>query len=111
MCPSWTRTNISTSDRNRPERFAVTIETDKLDEIAEYKARRRTQLATTALDVEISTTHSSFVRPVADTGRCVMLDKPEAAKVIPDIHDRGLSVKPVPTVYLPYRQFALAYGL
>jgi NAD(P)-dependent dehydrogenase (short-subunit alcohol dehydrogenase family) len=50
LCPSWTRTNISTSDRNRPERFASTIETDKLAEIAEYKARRRTQLATLALD-------------------------------------------------------------
>jgi NAD(P)-dependent dehydrogenase (short-subunit alcohol dehydrogenase family) len=50
LCPSWTRTNITTSDRNRPERFAYTIETDKLDEIAEYKARRRTQLATVALD-------------------------------------------------------------
>jgi NAD(P)-dependent dehydrogenase (short-subunit alcohol dehydrogenase family) len=50
LCPSWTRTSISTSDRNRPERFAYTIETDKLAEIAEYKARRRTQLATLALD-------------------------------------------------------------
>ena len=50
LCPSWTRTNITTSDRNRPERFAYTIETDKLHEIAEYKARRRTQLATVALD-------------------------------------------------------------
>ena len=52
LCPSWTRTNISTSDRNRPERFAYTIETDKLDEIADYKARRRTQLATIALEPE-----------------------------------------------------------
>jgi NAD(P)-dependent dehydrogenase (short-subunit alcohol dehydrogenase family) len=50
LCPSWTRTNITTSDRNRPERFAYTIESDKLDEIAAYKARRRTQLATVALD-------------------------------------------------------------
>jgi NAD(P)-dependent dehydrogenase (short-subunit alcohol dehydrogenase family) len=50
LCPSWTRTSISASDRNRPERFASTIETDKLAEIAEYKARRRTQLATLALD-------------------------------------------------------------
>jgi short-subunit dehydrogenase len=50
LCPSWTRTNISTSDRNRPERFAYTIETDKLDEIAGYKARRRTRLATIALE-------------------------------------------------------------
>jgi len=50
LCPSWTRTNITTSDRNRPERFAYTIETDKLDEIAEYKARRRGQLATVALE-------------------------------------------------------------
>ena len=52
LCPSWTRTNISTSDRNRPERFSYTIETDKLDEIAEYKGRRRTQLATIALEPE-----------------------------------------------------------
>jgi NAD(P)-dependent dehydrogenase (short-subunit alcohol dehydrogenase family) len=50
LCPSWTRTNITTSDRNRPERFSYTIETDKLDEIAEYKARRRSQLATVAVD-------------------------------------------------------------
>jgi NAD(P)-dependent dehydrogenase (short-subunit alcohol dehydrogenase family) len=50
LCPSWTRTNISTSDRNRPERFAYTIETDKLAEIAEYKARRRVQLASIALE-------------------------------------------------------------
>ena len=50
LCPSWTRTNITTSDRNRPERFAYTIETDKLDEIAQYKALRRTQLSTVALD-------------------------------------------------------------
>jgi len=53
LCPSWTRTNISTSDRNRPERFSYTIETDKLDKIAEYKARRRTQLATIALEPEV----------------------------------------------------------
>jgi NAD(P)-dependent dehydrogenase (short-subunit alcohol dehydrogenase family) len=52
LCPSWTRTNISTSDRNRPERFAYTIESDKLDEIAEYKALRRSQLATMALEPE-----------------------------------------------------------
>jgi NAD(P)-dependent dehydrogenase (short-subunit alcohol dehydrogenase family) len=52
LCPSWTRTNISTSDRNRPERFAYTIESDKLDEIAEYKSRRRRQLATSALEPE-----------------------------------------------------------
>ncbi len=50
LCPSWTRTNISTWDRNRPERFAYTIETDKLAEIADYKARRRAQLATLALE-------------------------------------------------------------
>jgi NAD(P)-dependent dehydrogenase (short-subunit alcohol dehydrogenase family) len=50
LCPSWTRTNISTSDRNRPERFAYTIDTDQMAEIAEYKARRRSQLATLALE-------------------------------------------------------------
>ena len=50
LCPSWVRTNISTSDRNRPERFAYTIESAQMEEAAEYKARRRTQLATLAVD-------------------------------------------------------------
>jgi short-subunit dehydrogenase len=50
LCPSWVRTNISTSDRNRPERFSYTIESAQMEEAAEYKARRRQQLATLALD-------------------------------------------------------------
>jgi NAD(P)-dependent dehydrogenase (short-subunit alcohol dehydrogenase family) len=50
LCPSWVRTNITTSDRNRPERFTYTIDTDLMAEAAEYKARRRRQLATLALD-------------------------------------------------------------
>jgi NAD(P)-dependent dehydrogenase (short-subunit alcohol dehydrogenase family) len=49
LCPSWTRTNISTADRNLPERFAYAIDTDRMAEIAEYKARRR-QLRETAAD-------------------------------------------------------------
>jgi NAD(P)-dependent dehydrogenase (short-subunit alcohol dehydrogenase family) len=50
LCPSWVRTNISTSDRNRPERFSYTIESAQMEEAARYKARRRTQLATVAVD-------------------------------------------------------------
>ena len=50
LCPSWVRTNISTSDRNRPERYSYTIESAQMEEAAEYKARRRQQLATLALD-------------------------------------------------------------
>jgi NAD(P)-dependent dehydrogenase (short-subunit alcohol dehydrogenase family) len=50
LCPSWVRTNISTSDRNRPERFSYTIESAQMEEAAQYKARRRTQLATVAVD-------------------------------------------------------------
>jgi predicted permease len=34
----------------------------------------------------------------------------EIVGVIHDIHDRGLSAKPAPTVYVPYGQMALAYG-
>ena len=30
--------------------------------------------------------------------------------ILKDIHDRGLDAKPIPTVYVPYEQFALAYG-
>jgi predicted lysophospholipase L1 biosynthesis ABC-type transport system permease subunit len=34
----------------------------------------------------------------------------EIGGIIRDIHDRGLAAKPVPTVYVPYGQFTLAYG-
>jgi NAD(P)-dependent dehydrogenase (short-subunit alcohol dehydrogenase family) len=50
LCPSWVRTNISTSDRNRPERFAYTLHSEQMAEAAQYKARRRHQLSTLALD-------------------------------------------------------------
>ena len=38
LCPSWVRTNITTSDRNRPERFSYTIESEQMAHAAEYKA-------------------------------------------------------------------------
>ncbi len=50
LCPAWVRTNISTSDRNRPERFSYSLDTDQMAQLAEYKAKRRTQLATIARD-------------------------------------------------------------
>ena len=50
LCPSWVRTNITTSDRNRPERFAYTLESEQMARAAEYKAKRREQLATIAID-------------------------------------------------------------
>lgn len=34
----------------------------------------------------------------------------EIVGVIRDIHDRGLSANAVPTVYVPFRQFAMPYG-
>ncbi len=34
----------------------------------------------------------------------------EIVGIVRDIHDRGLNAKPVATVYVPYRQFALSYG-
>jgi NAD(P)-dependent dehydrogenase (short-subunit alcohol dehydrogenase family) len=49
LCPSWVRTNISTADRNRPERFAYSLDTDQMAQVREYKARRR-QLAQSAAD-------------------------------------------------------------
>jgi len=48
LCPSWVRTNISTSDRNRPERYAYELDTDQMAQMAEYKAKRRHQLSTIA---------------------------------------------------------------
>jgi NAD(P)-dependent dehydrogenase (short-subunit alcohol dehydrogenase family) len=50
LCPSWVRTNLSTSDRNRPERFSYVLETEQMAQVAEYKARRAQQRATIAID-------------------------------------------------------------
>jgi len=50
LCPSWVRTNISTSDRNRPERFAYALDTEQMAQVTEYKTRRRERLATVATD-------------------------------------------------------------
>ena len=49
LCPSWVRTNISTADRNRPERFAYSLDTDQMAQVSAYKARRR-QMAPAAAD-------------------------------------------------------------
>lgn len=49
LCPSWVRTNISTADRNRPERFAYSLDTDQMAQVTAYKARRR-QLTPVAAD-------------------------------------------------------------
>jgi NAD(P)-dependent dehydrogenase (short-subunit alcohol dehydrogenase family) len=49
LCPSWVRTNISTADRNRPERFAYTLDTGQMAQVAAYKARRR-QMTPVAAD-------------------------------------------------------------
>ena len=46
--PSWVRTNISTADRNRPERFAYALDTEQMAQVTAYKARRREQWATAA---------------------------------------------------------------
>jgi len=43
LCPSWVRTNISTADRNRPERFSYSLDTDQMAQVTAYKARRRQQ--------------------------------------------------------------------
>ncbi|MGH9209319.1 MAG: SDR family NAD(P)-dependent oxidoreductase [Acidimicrobiales bacterium] len=50
LCPSWVRTNISTADRNRPERFAYSLDTDQMAQVAAYKARRRQHVAHVAAD-------------------------------------------------------------
>ena len=45
-------------------------------------------LATSMRDLEIETDHSSFLRPVDDSGRLVLIDTAEAVKVLPDLHER-----------------------
>src|SRR4051794_16243479 len=46
-------------------------------------------LATSSLAIEIDSVHSGFARPVSDEGRCVLVDRGEAAKVIPELYDRA----------------------
>ena len=43
LCPGPVRTNISTADRNRPERFAYALDTDQMAQVATYKAWRAAQ--------------------------------------------------------------------
>jgi hypothetical protein len=50
LCPSWVRTNLSTADRNRPERFSYVLETEQMAQVAAYKARRAQQRTTVAID-------------------------------------------------------------
>jgi NAD(P)-dependent dehydrogenase (short-subunit alcohol dehydrogenase family) len=50
LCPSWVRTNISTADRNLPERFAYHLDTDQMAQVTAYKARRRQEVAPAASD-------------------------------------------------------------
>jgi NAD(P)-dependent dehydrogenase (short-subunit alcohol dehydrogenase family) len=50
LCPSWVRTNLSTADRNRPERYAYELDTDQMAEVAEYKSRRRAVVGELAID-------------------------------------------------------------
>jgi NAD(P)-dependent dehydrogenase (short-subunit alcohol dehydrogenase family) len=50
LCPGWVRTNISTADRNLPERFAYELDTDQMEQLKEYKAKRREQRETIAIE-------------------------------------------------------------
>jgi NAD(P)-dependent dehydrogenase (short-subunit alcohol dehydrogenase family) len=78
LCPSWVRTNISTSDRNRPERFAYALDTDQMAQMAEYKARRRQQLTTVALEAdEVAAQVLDAVR----SNRFYVLTHPESVAV------------------------------
>jgi NAD(P)-dependent dehydrogenase (short-subunit alcohol dehydrogenase family) len=75
LCPSWVRTNITTSDRNRPERFAYTLESEQMAHLADYKAKRREQLATIAIDPAIV---ASQVLDAVLTDRFYVLTHPES---------------------------------
>ena len=43
LCPSWVRTNISTSQRNQPEAYMYEMSPEQLAIQASYKARRKEQ--------------------------------------------------------------------
>jgi short-subunit dehydrogenase len=85
LCPSWTRTNISTSDRNRPERFAYTLDTDQMAQAAEYKARRRQQVATLAMEPAAV---ADQVCQAVKQDRFYVLTHPESAGLFADELDR-----------------------
>jgi NAD(P)-dependent dehydrogenase (short-subunit alcohol dehydrogenase family) len=50
LCPGPVRTNLSASHRNRPERFAYTLDTEQAARMAEHKARRAEQMSRIAID-------------------------------------------------------------
>jgi NAD(P)-dependent dehydrogenase (short-subunit alcohol dehydrogenase family) len=72
LCPSWVRTNISTADRNRPERYAYALDTDQMAQVATYKARRREQRAVAADPSDIADQVCEAVR----TNRFYILTHP-----------------------------------
>ena len=77
VCPSWVRTNISTADRNRPERFAYALDTDQMAQVATYKARRREQRAFAADPSDIADQVCEAVR----TNRFYILTHPASLDV------------------------------
>jgi NAD(P)-dependent dehydrogenase (short-subunit alcohol dehydrogenase family) len=52
LCPSWVRTNISDAARNLPERLHYELTTAQAEEMVVYKARRRQQLRSEAMDTD-----------------------------------------------------------
>jgi NAD(P)-dependent dehydrogenase (short-subunit alcohol dehydrogenase family) len=77
LCPSWVRTNISTADRNRPERFAYALDTDQMAQVETYKARRRAQRAAAADPSDIADQVCEAVR----TNRFYILTHPASLEV------------------------------
>jgi len=79
LCPSWVRTNLSTAVRNLPERLAYELTTEQAAEMAEYKARRREQLTSEAIDADDVAVQ---VRDAVLAGRFYVLTHPESAAII-----------------------------
>jgi NAD(P)-dependent dehydrogenase (short-subunit alcohol dehydrogenase family) len=77
LCPGPVRTNISTADRNRPERFAYALDTDQMVQVATYKARRREQRALAADPSDIADQVCEAVR----TNRFYILTHPASLDV------------------------------
>ena len=50
--------------------------------------------ATSHQEVEIDTRHGAFLRPTPATGRIELIDRDQAVKVLPGIHDRARRVQP-----------------
>jgi NAD(P)-dependent dehydrogenase (short-subunit alcohol dehydrogenase family) len=89
LCPSWVRTNISTSQRNQPARFQYDMTPEQEAIRAAYKARRLTQTGgQTALEPEDVALQ---VSDAVEANQFYVITHPESYEVIEERFGRILA--------------------